>query len=74
MCFNPSMSLRIRTESDFDIDAFELMRRYGHPGDLPLAKEALKHGYQIGLKDATDALRAANDKVAAVKERSNAPS
>lgn len=65
--------MKIRTDADFKMDAWELARRHGAPGDVALAEKCLKHGYQLGLKDATDALREANDRIAKIKERSNAP-
>lgn len=65
------MSMKQR---QFDLDAWELCRRFGQPGSQQFAEECLKFGYSLGLHDATAAIRHANDKVAEKKARSNQPS
>jgi len=65
--------MKQRPESDWNLNAYELARQHGAPGDVAFAVKCLKFGYGLGVKDSTDALREANDRIAKIKERSNAP-
>lgn len=58
---------------DFQLDAWEIARRYGQPGDVAIAKKAIEFGYALGIKDATERLAVTRKKIADDKERSNAP-
>lgn len=60
-------------QRDFQLDAWELCRQMGCPGDVAIVKKAMEFGYSAGIKDSTDELRKANDRIAEVKQRSNAP-
>jgi hypothetical protein len=52
-------------------DAWVLCQKYCYPGSIPVVEKALAHGYQLGLKDATEEFRKAIDAEAERKRRSN---
>ena len=58
---------------NFDDEAWDMMRLYGAPGDLAVAKKSLERGYALGILDATKRLSQANDKISEEKRKSNAP-
>lgn len=58
---------------DFQLDAWEMARRHGQPGDVAVIKKGMEWAYGIGLKDATEELAELRKKIAEDKERSNAP-
>lgn len=61
------------TKRDFQLDAWELTRQHGQPGDVAIVKRAMEFGYSLGIKDATEELRKLGQKIREEKERSNAP-
>lgn len=58
---------------DFQLDAWEIARRYGQPGDVAIAKKAMEFGYALGIKDATERLALLRDKIKTDKNKSNSP-
>ncbi len=54
-------------------DAWWLAVKNGYPGCVPVIEKALEHGYELGLKDATEQLKEALDKEAERKRLSNGP-
>lgn len=58
---------------DFKLDAYELCRRFQSPGHLELAIAAQKHGYQLGLLDATKRFKEAADEIRDKWEKSTRP-
>lgn len=58
---------------DFQLDAYEMTRQHGAPGDVSFAKKCMEFGYQIGLKDATKEFSEAITKIDQEKERSALP-
>lgn len=55
---------------DFALDAYEMTRRHGVPGDVAFAKKCMEFGYQLGLKDSTEEFSNAITKINQEKERS----
>lgn len=47
--------------------------KFGQPGQVAFAQRCMEFGYSLALKDAADAVREANDKVAETKAKSNQP-
>lgn len=58
---------------DFQLDAWEIARRYGQPGDVAVVKKGMEHAYALGIKDATEELAKLRERIKTEKERSNAP-
>lgn len=60
-------------QRDFTLDAYELCRRFQSPGHLELSIASQKHGYQLGLLDATEELKKLRLEIVRMKERANSP-
>lgn len=65
--------MKRRDEIDWNLNAQELTRQHGAPGDVAFAVKCLKFGYQLGLMDSTEELAALCDKIAKKRQLSNAP-
>lgn len=60
-------------QRDFKLDAYELCRQHQSPGHLELAVAAQKHGYQLGLLDATKRFKEVADQIREEREKSARP-
>lgn len=58
---------------DFQLDAWELCRQFGAPGDVPVIKKAMEFGYALGIKDATERLAELTKQTKEERERSSRP-
>lgn len=65
--------MKQRTSFDFQLHAYTLTVKFGQPGQVDFAQRCMEFGYSLGLRDATDAVREANNKVAETKAKANLP-
>ncbi len=71
--FNSVMSMKVRSDADWVMDAQELSRQFGAPGDVAFAVKCLKFGYSLGILDSTEELRKLGERIRTEKAISNAP-
>jgi len=60
-------------QRDWKLDAWFICHKNCYPGSVPVVIKGMEHGYQLGLKDATEEFRKAIDKMKEEKERSVRP-